>query len=47
MFKGNMDGCSSVSLAVMAATNPSIYGPTSDSQRAELKRYADRCGLRF
>jgi hypothetical protein len=42
-----MDGCTNVASAILIATSPNIYGPTSDSQRAELKRYADRCGLRF
>lgn len=47
MFANNMDGCSSVSTAAFIANNPNIYGPTSDAQRSEIKRYAQRCNLRF
>jgi hypothetical protein len=47
MFRGGMDGCPSVSVAIAAANAPSIYGPTTPAQRAELKPYADRCKLRF
>ena len=47
MFRAGMDGCPSVSLAIMAANNPSIYGPVSSSQRREVAEYASRCGLRF
>jgi hypothetical protein len=47
MFKGGMDGCPSVGVAIMAANSPTIYGPTSPSQMQELKRYAQRCNLRF
>ena len=47
MFQHGMDGCTSVSIAIQAATNPSIFGPTSASDRAEVARYAQRCNLRF
>ena len=47
MFKHGMDGCASVSIAITAASHPEIYGPTSASDRAEVKRYAKRCNLRF
>jgi len=47
IFRSGMDGCPSVSLAIVAANSPSIYGPSSPAQRAELKPYADRCKLRF
>jgi hypothetical protein len=46
-FRDGMDGCPSVSIAIMAANSPTMYGPTSPAQRAELKPYADRCKLRF
>jgi nucleoside-specific outer membrane channel protein Tsx len=47
MFKLSMDGCPSVSIAIMAANNPDVYGPTSSSLRSEVARYARRCSLRF
>jgi hypothetical protein len=47
MFKNGSDGCPSVTIAIMAANSPDIYGDTSASQRAELKSYTERCGLRF
>tara|TARA_Y100001968_G_scaffold333688_1_gene398392 strand:- start:891 stop:1133 length:243 start_codon:yes stop_codon:yes gene_type:complete len=47
MFKYGMDGCMSVSVAIMAANSPSIYGPTSSSLRSELKNYAEKCDLRY
>ena len=47
LFKVGMDGCSSVSIAIMAANNPGIYGATSSSDRAEVARYARKCNLRF
>ena len=47
LFKAGMDGCDSVSVAIFAGTNPSLYGPVSASDRAELARYAKRCNLRF
>ncbi len=43
MFANGMDGCTSVSLAITAYNS---LGPT-DVPRAEIKRYADKCGLRF
>jgi hypothetical protein len=46
-FRNGIDGCPGVSLAITAANSPTIYGPTSPAQRAELKPYADRCKLRF
>ena len=47
MFNVGMDGCTSVSGAILAANNPQIYGPTSSSLKAELKTYAQRCNLRY
>lgn len=47
MFKNNMDGCSNVSAAISAANSPNVFGAVTAEQRLELKRYADRCGLRF
>ena len=47
LFNAGMDGCSSVTLAIMAANNPGIYGPVSSSQRSEVARYARKCNLRF
>ena len=47
LFKAGMNGCDSVSIAIFAGTNPSLYGPVSASDRAELARYAKRCNLRF
>lgn len=47
LFRADMDGCTSVSMAIMAASNPSTFGPVSSSQRAEVARYARRCNLRF
>jgi len=44
---GEALGCVSVSSAIDKANNPEDYGPLSDVDRAEVKRYADRCGLRF
>jgi hypothetical protein len=47
MFKAGMDGCPSVSLAIMAANSPGTFGVATGEQRNELKSYAARCGLRF
>ena len=47
MFNVGMDGCTNVTMAIMAANNPNIYGPTSSSLRREVSKYASRCGLRF
>jgi hypothetical protein len=47
MFKTGDDGCPSVAVAIMAANMPEAVGPTSSSQIQELKRYAQRCNLRF
>jgi hypothetical protein len=47
MFKDGLDGCPSVSLAILAANSPSTFGPSTSSQRQEVKRYAQRCNLRF
>lgn len=47
MFNAGMDGCPSVTIAAMAASHPDIYGPTDSSLKAEVSRYAKRCGLRF
>lgn len=47
MFRHGMDGCGSVSIAITAANNPSMFGPTSSRDRAEVSRYARKCNLRF
>tara|TARA_Y100001968_G_C19225362_1_gene651793 strand:+ start:493 stop:735 length:243 start_codon:yes stop_codon:yes gene_type:complete len=47
LFNYGMDGCSSVSIAIMAANSPFIYGPTSSSLKSELKSYAEKCDLRY
>ena len=47
MFNYGMDGCTNVSVAIMVANNPQIYGPTSTSLKSEIKTYANRCNLRF
>lgn len=47
MFKIGMDGCSTVSNALIVVNNPSIYGPINADQRAQLRAYAQRCGLRY
>ena len=47
MFNAGMDGCPSVRIAALAASPPDIYGPTDNSLKAEVSRYANRCGLRF
>ena len=47
MFNYGMDGCSNVSMAIMVANNPEIYGPTSSSLKSELRSYAQKCNLRY
>ena len=47
LFKVGMDGCPSVSMAILAASNPGTFGPVSASDRSEVARYARRCNLRF
>ena len=47
MFNAGMDGCPSVRIAALAASPPDVYGPTDSSLKAEVSRYANRCGLRF
>ena len=47
LFQYGMDGCTNVSMAIMVANNPAIYGPTSSSLKSELKRYAEKCDLRY
>lgn len=39
--------CIDVSMAVDFANNPGFHGRASKVQRQNLKRYADKCGLRF
>ena len=39
--------CNMVSLAILAANSPEIYGTTSNSLKREVKEYANRCDLRF
>lgn len=47
MFNNGMDGCVNVSMAIMIANSPQIYGPTSSSLKSEIKTYAMKCNLRF
>ena len=47
MFKAGMNGCANVTVAITAANNPMIYGTVTAQQRADVQRYAKRCGLRF
>jgi hypothetical protein len=47
MFQSGMNGCPSVSMAILAVNNPGIYGTATAQQRADVQRYARRCGLRF
>ena len=47
LFKSGQDGCSNVSLAIMAANNPGVYGSVSPGQVSELKEYAAKCRLRY
>ena len=47
MFNMGLDGCTNVSLAIMVANSPQIYGPTSSTLKSELKTYARKCNLRF
>ena len=47
LFNAGMDGCTTVSMAILAANNPDTFGPVSSSQRREVAQYAARCGLRF
>ena len=46
LFSAGMDGCSNVTIAIMAYNNPGIYGANTVS-RSEVARYAQRCSLRF
>ena len=46
LFKLGMDGCTSVSVAIMAYNNPQIYGYNT-VPRSEVARYARHCNLRF
>ena len=39
--------CNAVSLAILEASSPELYGTTSSSLKGEVKEYADRCDLRF
>ncbi len=39
--------CTMVSMAILAANSPEIYGTTSSSLKREVKNYANRCDLRF
>ena len=47
LWRNGMDGCSSVSIAIMAANSPGTFGAVSSSQRSEVARYARKCNLRF
>ena len=45
---GNKDlACTMVSMAILVANSPAIYGTTSSSLKREVKNYANRCDLRF
>tara|TARA_Y100000991_G_scaffold200162_1_gene172361 strand:+ start:73 stop:321 length:249 start_codon:yes stop_codon:yes gene_type:complete len=45
---GNIQmACNMVSMAILVANSPEIYGTTSSSLKSEVKEYADRCDLRF
>ena len=46
-FKLGMDGCIMVTLAIQAANWPEAYGEVSYSLKEEVRRYAQRCNLRF
>ena len=39
--------CDAVSLAILEASYPEVYGMTSSSLKSEVKEYADRFNLRF
>jgi len=47
MFNVGLDGCMNVSMAIMVANSPQIYGPTSSTLKSEIKKYAQKCNLRF
>ena len=47
MFRSGIDGCSNVSIAISVSNSPSIYGPTSDALKNELRSYAKKCNLRY
>ena len=47
MFNAGMDGCMNISVAIMVANSPQIYGPTSIALKSEIKTYARKCNLRF
>lgn len=49
-FRSRMDGCPAVSLAIRLAREPDDVlseGRVGPEQRQEIRRYAERCGLRF
>ena len=46
MFRAGMDGCPSVSVAIMAYNSPGTFGANTVS-RSEVASYARRCNLRF
>lgn len=46
-WRHGLDGCTNVSVAITAASSPEVFGATSASDRADVARYAQRCGLRF
>ena len=39
--------CKTVSLAILKANSPEVYGTTSSSLKREVKEYANKCDLRF
>ena len=47
MFNHGLDGCMNVSMAIMAANNPSVFGPTASNLKSEIKSYANKCNLRY
>ena len=45
---GNKDmACTMVSMAILLANSPEIYGTTLSSLKREVKNYDDRCDLRY
>tara|TARA_A100000164_G_C21227470_1_gene461067 strand:- start:236 stop:484 length:249 start_codon:yes stop_codon:yes gene_type:complete len=48
-FRMGQEGvaCNAVSLAILEASAPEVYGSTSSSLKREVEDYADRCDLRY
>lgn len=47
LFKGGLDGCPSVTMAITAANSPAVFGAPTEEQKASLRAYAARCNLRY